>query len=71
MKPKTDLNNNNNNSWVTSSRVTVGGRRARSNASACKFTRTRAHHMIRYLHALKNWRDGQLNLAHGPETKKW
>ena len=29
--------------------------------------------MIRYdtvdLRALKSWRDGQLNLAHGPETK--
>jgi len=22
-----------------------------------------------YLRALKSWRDGQLNLAHGPETK--
>jgi len=24
-----------------------------------------------YLHALRGWRDGQLNLAHGTETKKW
>jgi len=23
-----------------------------------------------YVHALKSWRDGQFNLAHGTETKK-
>jgi len=31
--------------------------------------------MIRYdtvdERALESWRDGQLNLAHGTETKKW
>ena len=35
--------------------------------------RRRVQHTIRYdmvdLRALKSWRDGQLNLAHGPETK--
>ena len=34
---------------------------------------TAATNTIRYdtvdLRALKSWRDGQLNLAHGPETK--
>jgi len=34
---------------------------------------SRPHHTIRYdavdLRALKSWWDGQLNLAHGPETK--
>ena len=38
-----------------------------------RMSRAEAQDTIRYdtvdLRALKSWRDGQLNLAHGPETK--